>query len=205
MTWKVRHEGSPQSTDGLTLDEVTAGLLNGQWEPTDEVRGPGDADWRAFENHPQFAELAAEIEPPPPRVFDDETRLDMTPLIDVCLVLLIFFILTTTYASLQKIIEAAAAAADKPDEKVRVVKQEEVEETMIRVDVRRTKDGTEIRIEGKPVEPGDVRAELARFRDAAKRRKVLLDFDPKVSHGVIVGIQDAASSAGIDEVLFLHK
>jgi hypothetical protein len=107
MSWKVRHQGSPESTGDLTLAQVTEGLLDGHWEPTDEVQGPQDATWVPLEVHPQFAEVAAELEPPPPRVYDDETRLDMTPLIDVCLVLLIFFILTTTYANLQKIIEAA--------------------------------------------------------------------------------------------------
>ena len=44
----------------------------------------------------------ADYEPPPPKHPEDETRLDMNPLIDVALVLLIFFMLTTTYEELRK-------------------------------------------------------------------------------------------------------
>ena len=44
-----------------------------------------------------LAEVAAELEAPP-LVREDPTHLDMTALIDVCLVLLIFFMMTTTYA-----------------------------------------------------------------------------------------------------------
>ena len=102
MSWSVRHEGSPRVIEGLTVEQIAEGLRENSWETTDEVRGPNDAEWRPLENHPQFAELAFELEPPPRREGDDETRLDMNPLIDVCLVLLIFFMLTTTYAALQK-------------------------------------------------------------------------------------------------------
>src|SRR5258708_16016416 len=104
MSWTIRHEGSPRSVEGLTAAQVIEGLQEGQWEPTDEVRGPDDGIWLPIENHPQFAELAAEIEPEHLGRREDETRLDMNPLIDVCLVLLIFFILTTTYPPLQKIL-----------------------------------------------------------------------------------------------------
>ncbi|HYT87105.1 MAG TPA: biopolymer transporter ExbD, partial [Gemmataceae bacterium] len=113
MTWKIRHEGSPKFIQGLTLAQVVEGLRDGLWEPTDEVMGPSDATWVALENHPQFAEVAADLEPPPRRE-EDETRLDMNALIDVCLVLLIFFMLTTTYAvAVQKLIPLPTVAEDK--------------------------------------------------------------------------------------------
>src|ERR1700694_5274302 len=104
MSWKIRHQGSPRSIEGLGLTHVVEGLQDGLWETTDEVMGPQDKQWVAIESHPQLAEVVADIEPPPPRVEDDETRLDMNPLIDVALVLLIFFILTTSYAAVQKIL-----------------------------------------------------------------------------------------------------
>ena len=104
-TWKIRHEGSPRSVDNLTLAQILEGLQDGLWEATDEVMGPNDAAWVAIENHPQLAEVAADLEPPPQRTYDDETRLDMNALIDVCLVLLIFFMLITSYAVLQKRLE----------------------------------------------------------------------------------------------------
>ena len=57
-TWKVRHEGSPQVTGGLTVEQLNDGLADGVWEVTDEVQGPGETSWTAFENHPRFAEIA---------------------------------------------------------------------------------------------------------------------------------------------------
>ncbi len=64
MTWTLRHEGSPAVVEGLTTEQVALGLSEGSWETTDEVRGTSETLWLALENHPQFAELAAELEPP---------------------------------------------------------------------------------------------------------------------------------------------
>src|SRR5262245_38710805 len=98
MPWQLRHQGSPQAVTGLSLQQIAEGLRDGLWETTDEVMCPSDQVWQAIENHPALAELAEEIEAPPPLHRDEGTHLDFNALIDVCLVLLIFFILTTTYA-----------------------------------------------------------------------------------------------------------
>src|SRR5215470_14887440 len=119
MNWRIRHEGSPRAVEGLTSSEVAQGLMDGQWEPTDEVMGPQEQQWVAIENHPQFADLAMDLEPPPPPHRPDETTLDMNPLIDVCLVLLIFFILTTTYAAVQKILDTPSVQAKDTDKRLR--------------------------------------------------------------------------------------
>src|SRR5258708_38947405 len=100
--WKVRHEGSPKFTAGLTPEQVLDGVREQMWEPSDEVQGPGETGWRSMESHPVFAAALADYEPPPAPPKPDETKLDMNPLIDVALVLLIFFILTTTYESVRK-------------------------------------------------------------------------------------------------------
>src|SRR5262245_55920309 len=100
--WKVRHEGSPVTSPDLAFAQVMQGLLDGRFSPEDEVKGPNDQVWVKLEEHPAFAEACLDIELPPEKVYDDETRLDMNALIDVSLVLLIFFILTTTYTQLQK-------------------------------------------------------------------------------------------------------
>ena len=41
---------------------------------------PDDTDWVPLEQHPVFANAMAEYEPPPPKHYPDETRLDMNPL-----------------------------------------------------------------------------------------------------------------------------
>src|SRR5262245_34775447 len=157
-TWRVRHEGSPRSVDGLTLQQLVEGLVDGQWEPTDEVMGPKDSTWVAIENHPDLAEIAEDIEPRPARSYGDESHLDMNALIDVCLVLLIFFILTTTVAALQKRIEAPSATDEKA--KVATVTKEQVEEQMILVKANMENGEPVIRIEDTVVERAKLLREL---------------------------------------------
>jgi biopolymer transport protein ExbD len=198
-TWKIRHEGSPTSLDNLTLAQVLEGLADGLWEPTDEVLGPGESAWVAIENHPQLAEAAAEIEPPPPRIYDDETRLDMTALIDVCLVLLIFFILTTSYATLQAYFELPGVTRD--DKGTLTVTDKVVDEEMIHVIVKKEGKDTVFRVEGQVVEPGKLEAELKRFVRSKKKTTLLLEHDDQVLQRDVVRVQDAAQGAGMERVL----
>src|SRR5262249_7641858 len=155
-----------------------------------------------------------------PRVYDDETRLDMTPLIDVCMVLLIFFILTTSYTVLQKIIEAANLRPSRVGGG-RPVSSAEVESTMVRVALRDI-GGDKVRVQieketfdaDKDVYDGDKADEarqldrrlvdaLQQFRGGGDKNKVLLEFDRGVPHGFTVAVQDAAKLAGMSEVLVL--
>jgi len=128
MNWKIRHEGSPEHVE-MSLEQLQQGLADGVWEPTDEVLGPGETEWLPIESHPALAELAADLEPPPPRTYDDETRLDMTPLIDVCLVLLVFFMLTATVAALQTRLDAPGI--EKDNKRIPVVTKDHVDKQMI--------------------------------------------------------------------------
>jgi len=84
MTWKIRHEGSPRSVEGLSAAQVVEGLQDGQWETTDEVMGPQDRNWVAIESHEVFADVAAEIaadraiapSSPPPAVHEEPESSD---------------------------------------------------------------------------------------------------------------------------------
>jgi biopolymer transport protein ExbD len=200
MPWTVRHQGSPRSIEDLSLEQVLEGLADGLWEPTDEVMGPDDADWVRLENHPATAEAAAEVEPPPPRTYDDETHLDMNALIDVCLVLLIFFILIASYAALQKRLESPTPPTEGagPVE----VTEQQVQESMIHVVLRQTGYKTTILAEGRELDPTKLTAELKRFVTPGKTL-LLLEHDDTVPHGEVVAIQDAAKGAGIRKVMLL--
>lgn len=202
MSWKVRHEGSPKFVAGLSLQQVVDGLLDGHWEITDEVMGPQDNAWVAIENHPQLADIAADLELPPPAHHPDESHLDMNALIDVCLVLLVFFILTTTYAELQKMMESPTLSADSPD-KLPVLTQKQVEETTIQVKVTQEKDQSVIRLENTPVDKDTLMPRLKALRKNTHHSNLLLEYDRAVPHGIIVTIQDAAKSAGIEHVLIV--
>lgn len=206
MSWKVRHEGSPRPLEGVTKNQIIQGLMDGQWEPTDEVLGPNETDWLSLESHPQFADLAQEIEPPERKVEDDETRLDMNALIDVCLVLLVFFILTTSYAALQKMLDMPGMTADRVG--VPRITRQQVQQYMIKVEVVMDQDvpvvrveGEEIlRVEGEDLDTVPLVARLMRYVQGEKKTEMLLDHSPRCPQGVVVGIQDAARGAGINQV-----
>lgn len=196
--WKVRHQGSPATLGNLTLAQVAEGLADGRWEPTDEVMGPDDKTWVALESHPQLVEIAADLEPPPPHHYDDETRLDMNALIDVCLVLLIFFILTTSYAVLQKQLEAPGVRAGKVGPPI--VTKEQVKQQMIHVVVHMENGKPVIRVEDQVVEPNNLEAELRNYLKATKKTQLLLEIDDEAPHRVMVAVQDAAKGAGMEKV-----
>jgi biopolymer transport protein ExbD len=203
MSWKIRHQGSPQSLEGLSLTQVVEGLQDGLWDPTDEVMGPDDAQWEAIENHPTLAEVAADLEPPPAKPHEDETRLDMNPLIDVALVLLIFFILTTSYAALQKVIDMPGASA-KDDRPLRRVKSETVKEVMIKVEARKEGDKKVIRVENEPVDQQFLRAKLAQYVKDTRKTNLLIDAQG-IDLGTLVAIQDAAKGAGFQMIYYASK
>jgi biopolymer transport protein ExbD len=196
--WKVRHQGSPSALRELSLAQVAEGLADGRWEPTDEVMGPDDKDWVPIEIHPQLEAIAAELEPPPPRHYDDETRLDMNALIDVCLVLLIFFILTTSYAVMQKRMEAAGVSGDKAGPPV--ITPEKVEQQMIRVSVR-MEDGKPVyKVEDQVVDPDNLQAELRKYVKQTSKTQLLFEHDYDVPHGAVIAVQDAAKLAGMEKI-----
>ncbi len=198
MSWKIRHQGSPRSIEGLALPQVVEGLQEGLWEPTDEVMGPDDGDWQPIENHPALAEAALDIESPPPKPHEDETRLDMNPLIDVALVLLIFFILTTSYAVLQRVIDMPGNR--KNVKSPLVVSPQRVKEIMIRVQVRKGGDGKPvIKVEDEVVEAQYLRATLERYARGQHKTDLLLDAQG-VDLGTLVMVEDAAKGAGMQKV-----
>lgn len=196
--WKLRHQGSPTALGDLTLAQVAEGLADGRWEPTDEVMGPNDTTWVPIESHPQLEAIAAELEPPPPHHYDDETRLDMTPLIDVCLVLLIFFILTTSYAILQKRLEAPGVSADKVGPAV--VTTEKVKQQMVRVAVRMENGKPVIRVEDEVVSADDLENKLRGFVKATSKTQLLFEHEYDVPQSTVVAVLDAAKGAGMEKV-----
>jgi biopolymer transport protein ExbD len=203
MNWKIRHEGSPQSVEGLTPAEIVEGLQDGAWEPTDEVMGPGDRQWVAIENHPQFEEVVADLEPPPSSVHEDEARLDMNPLIDVALVLLIFFMLITSYVALQKVLEMNYTAQD-PDGKIIRVLNKQLYDLTIKVKALEEDGKPVIYVEDTKVDPDSLMQELRSYVRKTQKTHVLIDAQ-NVDWGTVVMIQDAAKGAGIDRAYLLNK
>lgn len=204
MSWKVRHEGSPRTIDNLTPGQIAQGLEEGLWEPTDEVQGPNDSTWVPIESHPVFAEVAEDLDLTPETKPDEGTHLDMTALIDVCLVLLVFFILTTGYAALQKLLELGSLSLD-PDNKVKVVKRDQLNELALNITVRMVDGKPVMKLENEVVTPAELPARLTSLVRQTRKVTVAVEHDNDVPWGSVVPIQDAAKIAGIqDAVLWIY-
>jgi biopolymer transport protein ExbD len=196
--WFVRQEGSPNAVSVPSEGEVLSGLRNGNWLPTDEVKGPADAEWRSIESHPTFAEAATELEPE--RVEPkDETHLDMNPLIDVCLVLLIFFILTITYASLERAIDVPQVSDDKKGPSQ--LKWKDIEDHVFLVTAKMDGNKPVVKIALKEVPLDQIQAEMKRVIDSTGRKEMVLDSDKEVPWGIITTILDAAKANGVRNII----
>jgi biopolymer transport protein ExbD len=198
MSWKIRHEGSPRTVENLSPGQIAQGLEDGLWEPTDEVQGPDDTAWTPIENHPIFAEVAADIDLTPPKKPDEGTHLDMVALIDVCLVLLVFFILTTGYAALQKMLELGSLSYDEVNGVLKVT-DDDVEKMMLKIDVRMENGEPVIRLANEVVSPADLTARLTSLMRQTHKVNLIASHGDDVPWGAVVEIQDAAKHAGIQE------
>ena len=199
MSWLIRHEGSTRSVPVATVEEIHQGLADGLWTPEDEVQAPGETTWTALSSHPATEDAAAEVEPPEPTHYEDESNLDMTALIDVCLVLLIFFMMLVGYTAMQKRIESARAGkADAGN--VREVAQPEAEQSMVWLKIT-FEDGKSVYVAETTdngqrtttkLDPADLKTGLGRLIKAG-RSTLLLDHQDNVPHGDVVKAQDAGT------------
>ena len=203
MSWQARHEGSPNATANLTAQQVLEGVAEGVWEPSDEVRGPSDAKWQAIEAHPLFEEAVQEIELPNKGHHDDESHLDMNPLIDVALVLLIFFIITSSYDALKKVISMPQMTAKGGA--IRKFDTELALNELIRVEARMSPDGKSViyKVDGNEV-PEDKLVQAIMIGTTAKRTKLLIDVQD-VRWGTVVKIIDAGKGARVDKYMMRVK
>ncbi len=194
-TYRIRHVGSPKFREGLTAAQVLTAIEEGHFDTTDEVMAPGDADWKPIEEHPHFIKAIEELEPRPQVEKDDESRLDMNPLIDVALVLLIFFILTITYESMRKVLRAPtleqAQQMDKP-------LKEAIATACIRVQAKMENGQPVITVENEKVREEELPQAIEKWAKKTKKSELVFDVDGEVPHRVQIAILDAAKGAGIE-------
>jgi biopolymer transport protein ExbD len=200
--WQVRKEGAPEALSLPTAATVIEGLRDGNFSPTDEVKGPTDTDWQPIELHPTFAEAASEVEPPPAEVAD-ETHLDMNPLIDVCLVLLIFFILTITYASLERALDVPDDMSEDKGSKTVDIKDIADKVFIVTVKMDGEKPVIKIGVKGsmKEVPLPQLYREMQDLINTTGRREMVLDIDADAPWGVETAILDAAKGNKVHNII----
>jgi biopolymer transport protein ExbD len=207
MPWRIRPQGSPQTVDNLSLQQLLEGLEEERWETSDLVLGPNDKQWVPVENHPQLAEIALELEAAKvekEEVDPEEQRIDMNPLIDVCLVLLVFFILATAMSVLEKVL-AIPNQGPSDEQPVQQVSIENVRDKMVTVVAR--KDG--YKVDETPVNADGlakaVKDAVAKKRSRGNERPPVVLDAVGVEWGAVVAVIDAAAGANSSKVNFLKR
>ena len=115
---------------------------------------------------------------------DLRPEMNITPLIDVVLLLLIFFMITTSFVV-------------QPGLQVKLPEAETAEPARAKdIEVLITQEGT-IYLGDLPVEPADLEAEFNRLRSGGRTGTVVVKADERVAHGRVVQVMDKARTAGL--------
>ena len=197
--WRVRHEGSPVTVEMPTAQKVLDGVRDGDWEPTDEVRGPTDTRWQPIEEHPVLAEAVAELEPPPDEP-EDDSHLDMNPLIDVALVLLIFFILTATYTTLTRSVELPPEQPDDQKTEAKIPKLSDIQDRIFKVTIRMDGELVLFRIDNKVILADFLEQEMTDLVRNKGKAEALIDVGKGVQWGQVMKVIEATCGAEVRHI-----
>ncbi len=118
---------------------------------------------------------------------EDDTEINLTPMLDVTFIMLIFFIVTSSF------VKEAGIDVSKPA----AVTAEVKERGNILVAI--TEQG-EIWIDKRPVDPRAVRANIERLRAENPQGSVVIQADKNSRNELLVVVMDAAREAGVFDV-----
>ena len=120
---------------------------------------------------------------------------NMTPLIDVSLVLVVILMVATPLAFQSAIAVRSAASAGRAAA---------TKTAADRVEVNVAADGA-LAVDRQSVTPETLEPALRAKLDASRSRLVVVHCDPAVTHGVMVGVLDDARSAGAAEIALAER
>lgn len=118
---------------------------------------------------------------------EDDSQIDMTPMLDVVFIMLIFFIVTTSFVSesgLEVNRPSATTATEQSKAGIFVA----------------IKDTGEIYIDRQQVDQQRVRASLERLVASQGEVGMVIQADQETRHGIVVKVMDAAREAGIKQI-----
>jgi biopolymer transport protein ExbD len=118
---------------------------------------------------------------------DDETEINLTPMLDVVFIMLIFFIVTASF------VKEAGIDVNKPA----AATAERKEQGNILVAITAT---GEIWIDKRPVDVRAVRANIERLHAENPQGAVVIQADKDSKNGLLVDVMDAAREAGVYNV-----
>lgn len=123
---------------------------------------------------------------------EDDSQIDMTPMLDVVFIMLIFFIVTTSF------VRESGLEVDRPS----AATATEQSKAGIFVAIN---DSGEIYIDRKQVDLQRVRASLERLIASQGEVGLVIQADQETRHGIVVKVMDAAREAGIKQISVAAK
>jgi biopolymer transport protein ExbD len=120
---------------------------------------------------------------------EEESQIDMTPMLDVVFIMLIFFIVTASFVNESGLNVNRPPTSDEPPP--------DTENTNI---VFRVSESNELTIEGRRIDVRAVRANVERMHAEKPEAKVIVSAHPKSKTELFVLISDQAREAGVYDV-----
>ena len=122
---------------------------------------------------------------------EDESQIDMTPMLDVVFIMLIFFIVTASFVNEVGLdVNRPPTSEDPPPDS---------ENTNI---VFRVSESNEIMFEGRRIDIRSVRANVERLHAEKPEAKVVINSHPKAKTEIYVMISDQSREAGVYDISF---
>ena len=120
---------------------------------------------------------------------EEESNIDMTPMLDVVFIMLIFFIVTASFVNESGLdVNRPPTSDEQPPEQ---------ENTNI---VFRVSESNELTLEGRRIDIRAVRANVERMHAEKPEAKVIVSAHPKSKTEMFVQISDRAREAGVYDV-----
>lgn len=118
---------------------------------------------------------------------EEESAIDLTPMLDVVFIMLIFFIVTASF------VKEAGIDVNKPD--AQTAEKKERANILVAIDAR-----NQIWINKRQVDPRAVRANIERLHAENPQGTVVIQADKESKNERLVQVMDAAREAGIYNV-----
>jgi biopolymer transport protein ExbD len=117
----------------------------------------------------------------------EETELDMTPMLDIVFIMLIFFIVTSSF------VKESGVTVSTPQ--AQSASQQENANIFIAIT-----DQGEVWIDRRPVDPRSVRAIVARLHADKPEGSVIIQSDEAATTGRLVEVMDQVRLAGVEKI-----
>lgn len=120
---------------------------------------------------------------------EEESSIDLTPLIDCVFIMLIFFIVTASF------VKESGLDVNKPDAPLVNKKQQEKSNILVMIDANNN-----IWIGGRKVDVRAVRPNIERLHAENPQGSVVIQADKQSDNEMLVDVMDASRQAGVDNI-----